>query len=149
MKIRKADKKDFEGYNILRKESLEYYKKISGEKLRFSDKQIKDEFKEILSNPKRVLLILDDGKKIKGFVIGTLIKNNYQCISYLDEIYVDKKSRRKGFSKLLLDEFSKWSRLKKARIIRLGVSIQNKKAIKLYKKIGFEIKHYEMEKRVR
>jgi|SRR3989344_642105 len=149
MKIRKADKKDFEDYKILRKESLEYYKKISDEKLRFSDKQIKNEFREILSNPKRVLLIIEEDKTIKGFIIGTLIKNNYQCNSYLDEIYVDKNFRRKGLSKLLLNEFAKWSKLKKAKIMRLGVNVNNKKAMKLYNKIGFEIKHYEMKKRLR
>ena len=149
MKIRKADKKDFEDYKILRKESLEYYKKISDEKLRFSDKQIKNEFREILSNPKRVLFIIEEDKNIKGFVIGTLIKNNYQYSTYLDEIYVDRNSRRKGFSKLLLNEFAKWSKLKKAKIMRLGVNVNNKKAMKLYNKIGFQIKHFEMEKRVR
>src|SRR3989344_6720096 len=148
MKIHKADKKDFEGYSILRKESLEYYKKISDEKLRFSDKQIKSEFEEVLSNPKRVLLIIEEDKNIKGFVIGTLIKNNYQCNTHLDEIYVDKKFRRRGFSKLLLNEFSKWSKLKKAKIVRLCVSVNNKKAMKFYKKIGFKIKHFEMEKRL-
>jgi len=149
MKIRKANKKDFEDYKILRKESLEYYKKISDQKLRFSDKQIKSEFKAILSNPKRVLFIIEEDKNIKGFVIGTLIKNNYQYSTYLDEIYVDRNSRRKGFSKLLLNEFAKWSKLKKAKIMRLGVNVNNKKAMKLYNKIGFEIKHYEMEKRLR
>ena len=149
MKIRKANKKDFEDYKILRKESLEYYKKISDQKLRFSDKQIKSEFKAILSNPKRVLFIIEEDKNIKGFVIGTLIKNNYQYSTYLDEIYVDRNSRRKGFSKLLLNEFAKWSKLKKAKIMRLGVNVNNKKAMKLYNKIGFEIKHYEMKKRLR
>ena len=95
------------------------------------------------------MFIIEEDKNIKGFVIGTLIKNNYQYSTYLDEIYVDRNSRRKGFSKLLLNEFAKWSKLKKAKIMRLGVNVNNKKAMKLYNKIGFEIKHYEMEKRLR
>ncbi len=149
MKIRKATLKDFENYKISRKESLEYYKEISNEKLKFSDKQIKKEFRDILSNTKRVLLIIEGDKKVAGFIIGTLNKNSYQCIAYLDEIYVDKNFRRKGFSRLLLNEFTKWSRSKNAKIIRIGVSVNNKKAIRLYEKIGFKIKHFEMEKELK
>ena len=38
---------------------------------------------------------------------------------------------------------------KKIKKCRLGVNIKNNKAIKLYRDMGFEIKHYEMDKKLK
>ena len=146
MIIRKVKKEDFNQYKVLRKDGLEDYQRFADDKLKISSKQIKDEFEEIFSNKKRILFVIEENKEIKAYVIGSLLKNTYQCSTYIDDIFVRKDAREKGFGKLLMNEFTKWSKSKKATKIRLGVKINNKKAISLYKKFGFDIKHYEMEK---
>jgi len=146
MVIRKVKKEDFDQYKVLRREGLEDYQKVAEEKLKISSKQIKDEFKEIFSNKGRIMFVVEENKNIKAYIIGSLLKNSYQCSTYIDDIFVKKDARRKGFGKLLMNEFTKWSKSKKATKIRLSVRVNNKKAISLYKKIGFGIKHYEMEK---
>ena len=42
-----------------------------------------------------------------------------------------------------------WAETKGATKIRLGVRTNNKKAIKFYKCVGFEVAHYEMEKLIK
>lgn len=148
MRIRKAKKEDFDQYKVLRKKGLEDYQRLADEKLKISSKRIKEELEEIFSNKKRIIFVIEENKEIKAYIIGTLIKNVYQCVTYIDDIFVRKDARKKGFGKLLIDEFTKWSKSKKATRVRLGVRVNNKKAIDLYKKIGFEIKHYEMEKEI-
>ncbi len=95
------------------------------------------------------MFVIEENQEIKAYIIGSLMKNSYQCGTYIDDIFVRKNARKKGFGKLLMNEFSKWSKLKNATKIRLGLRMNNKKAINLYKKIGFEIKHYEMEKKLK
>jgi ribosomal protein S18 acetylase RimI-like enzyme len=145
MAIRKIKKEDFNQYKVLRKEGLEDYQKLADEKLKISSKQIKKEFDGIFSNKKRIMFVIEEENKIKAYIIGTLIKNAYQRITYIDDIFVKKDARKKGFGKLLMNEFTKWSKSKRATRIRLGVRVNNKKAIGLYEKLGYEIKHYEME----
>jgi len=145
MVIRKVKKEDFDQYEVLRKEGLKDYQELAEEKLKISSKQIKEEFKGIFSNKKRIMFIVEEEKKIKAYIIGTLIKNAYQCITYIDDIFVKKDARKQGFGKLLMNEFTKWSKSKKATRIRLGVRVNNKKAIGLYEKLGYKVKHYEME----
>ena len=89
--------------------------------------------------------MVEDGE-IKAYIIGSLLKNPYQCVGYVDDIFVRKSARKRGFGKILMKEFIKWAKSKKATKVRLGVRKNNKKAIRLYKKLGFEVKHYEMEK---
>ena len=148
MVIRKVKKEDFDQYQVLRKEGLEDYQKLADEKLKISSKQIKEEFEGIFSNKKRIMFVVEENQEIKAYIIGSLMKNSYQCSTYIDDIFVKKDVRKKSFGKLLMNEFSKWSKSKKATKIRLGVRMKNKKAINLYKKIGFGIKHYEMEKAI-
>ena len=148
MVIKKVKKEDFDQYKALRKEGLEDYQKLAEEKLKISSKQIKDEFEGIFSNKKRIMFVIEENKEIKAYIIGSLLKNSYQCSTYIDDIFVKKNARKQGFGKLLMNEFTKWSKSKKATKIRLGVRMNNKKAINLYKKIGFGIKHYEMEKAI-
>tara|TARA_Y100000310_G_scaffold344156_1_gene455418 strand:+ start:1434 stop:1892 length:459 start_codon:yes stop_codon:yes gene_type:complete len=146
MVVRKMKRGDFDQYKILRKAGLEDHQKLTGEKFKISSKQIKKEFEGILDGKKRIILVVEKSRKIQGYIIGTLMKNAYQCIAYIDDLFVAKDSRKMGLGKNLVNKFSKWSKVKKATIIRLGVKINNKKAVNLYKKLGFKIKYYEMEK---
>jgi len=50
------------------------------------------------------------------------------------------------WSEQILKEFISISKKKRIKKIGLGVRINNIKAIKFYKKMGFKIAHYEVEK---
>jgi|WetSurMetagenome_2_1015567.scaffolds.fasta_scaffold47883_4 ribosomal protein S18 acetylase RimI-like enzyme len=149
MKIREIEKSDFNQYSKLRLEGLKDYQKLTKEKLKLSSQQIKKEFNNFFSDNKRFTFVIEEDKEIKAFIIGTIIKNSYQFITYIDDIFVKKDSRRKGFGKMLMNKFEKWSKSKGANGIRLGVRVNNKSAINLYKKIGYQIRHYEIEKELK
>jgi len=149
MIIRKARKKDLEQFIGLKKNSLKEYSVIAGCKIEMTNKQIKKELFEVVSNPKRVMLFVEKEGVIKGFLIATLIISEYKDFGYIDDLFVSKDARGMGFASLLVNNFFKILKGKKIRDVRLGVNIRNEKAINLYKKLGFEIKHYEMDKKLK
>jgi len=48
----------------------------------------------------------------------------------------------------LIKNFIRVTKKKEAQKLRLGVNPRNGNAIKLYKKLGFKITHYELEKKI-
>ena len=146
IKITKAKKNDFKEYLGLKEKSLKEYSKITQQKIPINHKEIKKEFKEFFNSPKRFLLFAKDGNTIVGFLIGTLITYIFRKTGYIDDIFVKREFRKKGIASLLIKNFIQITEKKGARKFRLGVNPKNKNAIKLYKKLGFKITHYELEK---
>ena len=149
MRIRKAKKEDFEQYLKLKKHSLNEYSNLINEKIKRTNNDTKKEFNEFSSSKKRFLLFMEKDNKIKGYLIGSIIRSDYQKIGYIDDLFVLKNFRKKGAAKKLIEEFIKILKRNKIKKCRLGVNIKNNKAIKLYKDIGFEIKHYDMDKKLK
>ncbi len=147
MRIRKIRKEDFKQYIKLKKISHKEYSKLIGEKVRISDDFIKKEFNDFFISGKRFLLIIED-KIIFGFLIGSIINSDYKKIGYIDDLFVAKEFRRRGIAKELIKRFIEILRERKIKMCRLGVNIKNENAINFYKKIGFKIKHYEMDKKI-
>ncbi|MBS3072973.1 GNAT family N-acetyltransferase [Candidatus Pacearchaeota archaeon] len=145
MKIRKAKKDDLKEYLKIKRESLKEYSKITWCKITLTNNQIKKELVDSISSPKRFLLFIEDDKII-GYMICSIILSEHQNYGYIDDIFVYKKFRGNGLGKMLINEFIKILRKKNIKKLRLGVNIRNKKAIKMYKELGFEVKHYEMDK---
>jgi ribosomal protein S18 acetylase RimI-like enzyme len=149
MEKRKAKKQDFDQYLKLKRQSTKEYSKLIGEKITFTDKQVKKEFNEFFSSGKRFLLIAKEDKRIIGYLIGTIVGREYQLMGYIDDIFVLKNFRNKKIGICLIKEFIEILKQNRIRKCRLGVNLKNKKAIHLYKKLGFKIKHYEMDKKIR
>ena len=147
MKIKKTKKEDLKDYIKLKKESLEDYSKLIGKKINPQPKKIKKEFNDFTSSKNKFILIISD-KEIMGYIIGVLEKNIYQKYGYIDDIFIKKGFRKKGYAKLLLKEFTKIMKSKGAKNIRLGVRKNNRKAVNFYKKNNFKMIHYEMEKEI-
>lgn len=59
------------------------------------------------------MLVIEEDKEIKAYIIGTLVKNAYQDSVYLEDIFVKKDVRKRGFGKILINEIIKWSKSKK------------------------------------
>ncbi len=142
-----AKKTDFDYYKILRLEGLNDYSQLAGEKLEVTPKRIKEEFYNILKTNRRYLLFAIDNESIVGYLIGSILKANYQHKrAYIDDLYIKKEYRRRGYAQKLMNRFIELMKNKGITKVQLGVRINNKPAISLYKKLGFKIKHYEMEK---
>ncbi|PIN93262.1 hypothetical protein COU56_03750 [Candidatus Pacearchaeota archaeon CG10_big_fil_rev_8_21_14_0_10_31_9] len=145
MKIQKAKKEDLRKYLKIKRESLKEYSKMSGCKINLTDNQIKKELIESINNPKKFTLLIGDGE-IAGYLIGSIIISEHKSYGYIDDIFIYRKFRGHGLGTDLIKEFIKILKHKKINKLRLGVNINNKKAIKLYERLGFKLKHYEMDK---
>ncbi len=152
VKIRKAVKKDFKEYLKLKEDSLREYSKIANQKIPIDIKKIKKEFNFILKSPKQSILIAEENKKMKGYLIYTLLIYSFQFSDkkgYVDDLFVDKRYRKKGLATSLINKFIKILKGKGIKKCKLGVNIKNKTALNLYKKLGFKITRYEMDKKLK
>ncbi len=87
-----------------------------------------------LENNKYIILVYLEENIVKGFILV------YKNIDYyeLEMIVVDINSRSRGIGTKLLKYFED-NYLQKNDVIYLEVAVNNEKALKLYKKFGYEI----------
>jgi len=146
MKIRKATNKDFDQYLKLRKEDISEYSNLIKKKISLvQDLQIKKEFEGMSKSKEHLILVAEKEGKLLGYLTGSIIKNIWQKSGYVDDIFTSKELKRKGIATHLMKSFIKFLKAKNIKKCKLGVNIKNKKAIKLYKKLGFKLSHYEMD----
>ena len=147
MRIRKAKKEDFYEYLNLKREEERDYSKIVGKKIIYPKNRIlKKEFLEILRDKKILLLVIEENKKLIGYMHATFFKNIYRKGGYVGDIFVLKEFRRKGIATKLINKFIKILKNRRYKMISLSVNIKNKKAVRLYKKLGFNICNYDLKK---
>jgi len=127
MKIRSATKKDkksiSELYYELHPEEKEKGKPIPIEK----------------SKIKLILLVAEENNLVVGFIWAHLIQYGFFKYGTIDELFVKKEFRRRGIGSALLGEAIKKLQNFKPRLILVGTEKTNKEAIRLYKKVGFEL----------
>lgn len=145
--IRKSKRTDLDDFILMKKLYLEDATKLTGDKICISNKQIKQEFLDILKKRNSNILILKSDKQICGFMKITLFKK--QTVSYLDDIFVKPESQGKGYGKLLFEEFLHFSKEKEVEKMGLGTRVENKRAIFMYKKYGFKIIGYNFGKKLK
>jgi ribosomal protein S18 acetylase RimI-like enzyme len=133
----------------MKSQCIEEYSKLAKEDLSLSSKQIRESFTSSMDN-KKIILLLFEGLTVKGYLEGMILRNAHKIIGYIDDIFVDKLARNKGFATQLINEFTKWANQYNSDVIRLGVRVNNSRAINLYKKLGFTVKtdFVEMERGV-
>lgn len=95
---------------------------------------VKDYFINMI-NKDNILLLYKDLDVYKGYVFAKKIDNTY----LIDGIYVDVKFRNSGIATRLLKEIINMINLRGTYKIYINVLKANKKAINLYKKLGFSI----------
>ena len=130
MKIRKAEKKDLKKISEIFK--IEYAKKPYNEK--WGSKaivKIKDYFS------RNFIFVIEDSKKIAGFVIASpyLWHDGVRCA--IDEIVVSSEYQGKGYGIKLLDYLEDFAGKRGIKAITL-FSATKSKAFKFYKKRGFK-----------
>ncbi len=147
MKIRKAKKSDFKQYLRLKKEEEKDYSKITKQKIKYpKDNILKKEFNEQLSSRRHLILVIETNKELIGYIYGTFFNTSYSKGGYIEDIFVLKNFRKKGLAIKLINEFIKILKNKGYKKIHLSVNVKNKGAIELYKKLGFELYHYDFKK---
>ena len=147
MSIRRANKKDINEYLKLKKESLKEYSKLIKEKIKFVKRYIIKEFNDAISKKNEILLLIKEDNKTKGYLLGTLVITPYYKDAYIGDLFIYKNNRKKGYATKLIKKFIDICAKKSIKKYRLGINIKNKDALGLYKKLGFKIIRYEMEKR--
>jgi len=106
--------------------------------------------KNFLRFSKKSILLVDEERGIiVGFLYGTFFKNLYDSGGFIEVIYVEKDHRRKGVATELMREFTKIVKKKRLKKIQLSVNVKNVEAFEFYKKIGYELHHYDMKKELK
>ncbi|MCX6819102.1 MAG: GNAT family N-acetyltransferase [Candidatus Aenigmarchaeota archaeon] len=90
---------------------------------------------------KKEVFVAEADKKAVGFVIFSMEFWGSDTL-FIHSFAVDKDYRKKGTGTVLLDKVIEMAKKKSARRIFLDTWVGNKKAIKFYKKRGFEICGY-------
>ena len=131
MRIRNATKKDKRGVSDL------YYELHPVEERVNKEKGLLVPIEK--SKIKPILLVAEENKQIVGFIWAHFIQYGFFKYGTIDELFVKKESRGKGIGSSLLKKAIKKLQNLKAKIILVGTEKENKEAIKLYKKVGFEL----------
>lgn len=146
MNIRRATKKDISQIINLEKERIEEGSRINKERWNEIIRQMKKDFHDIISSKSRILLLIEENKKIVAYLLGEIVITVYQRSGKIEDIFVSQSYRRMGLAQKIIKEFVRVLKIKEINKIKLDVNLKNKKAINLYKKLGFKIIQYVMAK---
>ena len=136
MIIRKATKQDVK---IIAENNISLA--LETENRRIDIGTIQKGVQKVFSDPARGFYILaENDNNIIGQVFITTEWSDWRNapIWWMHRIYVQKNWRNKGVLSLLLQELKKIAIKKKVFALRLYVFKENKEAIAIYKKLGFE-----------
>lgn len=101
---------------------------------------VKSLYEKFYNNDDICLLVAKNDENIIGYIYG-YIQNNGDSkiykVSVLDALFVEENFRSLGVASELIKSFKKWSYNYGVKYIELKVCNENKRAINLYKKIGF------------
>ena len=149
MKIRKIKDTEFEDFYNLKIEGIRYFRKISGEKIPITKAKLKKEFSKRINDRKVFLYFLEKDEKILGYLDFNIRKEIHTPTSYLNDLVIKEEFRGKGYGKKFTEWFISFSKKKGVKRIGLGTRVENKRALKLYKKLGFEIIGYNLGMKVK
>jgi GNAT superfamily N-acetyltransferase len=92
-------------------------------------------------HPRRRLFFAIDGKSVLGVAV---ISNR----NFIDGFFINKEYRGKGFGRVLMDHVCSLIR-RESGTVRVGVQSVNETAMKFYKKCGFSVNEYILDKKLR
>lgn len=151
MNIRIAKQKEIEDITNLAFEFEDYLDELEStpDSEKVPRQRIKDVLFQGFSDPKHVILVVEDEDKIIGFsdfwVYPEFIHGGQTA--YLNNIFITKKCRRQGIGSELLDETIKKAKEMKAVAMHISILPENIIAQNFYKKneINWEIKMLELK----
>lgn len=155
MEIRAATLKDLNDIQklnlMLFKKEQEEYDSLLNLKWTFG-KEGTEYFKKKLTKEDSCVFVAD----VKGEVVGYLAGGEVRAEDYrklpkvaeLESMFVLEQHRGKGVGTKLNEGFIKWCKSRKVQIIRVQASAPNNKAIRFYRKKGFESYTLILEKKI-
>lgn len=99
------------------------------------EKKLKDDLMNTIHNSN--VLILENNKKILGYVIYQ-IKEKHNKIMWIDELVVDKNSRKMGNGKNLMEKVKEIAKEEGCKRVEFCCWSFNQNAMDMYKHIGFK-----------
>lgn len=111
-----------------------------------SDKDFKQTIKEFISEKNLNIFIYVIDNNIVGYIAFEIINNSF---IYIDELAVKEDFQNKKIAKQLLDELYNYAKYININRVELGCWSFNKKAMNLYKSIGYKEKKVILEKIVK
>ena len=151
LKIRKATVKDLDIVAELFLKQLRELKKFEPS-LKVGTK--KDAKKAVRGSGKRtryfVILVAEANGEIVGFVNGLTYRHSIRNKreGFVNNIYVLPEYRRKGIATKLLTSIIKKFKMRNLTMCTLDAYVKNKKAISLWKKMGFKEDFIEFKKKI-
>jgi [ribosomal protein S18]-alanine N-acetyltransferase len=96
---------------------------------------LEEQYREIFqpSGPRRMMLVLDDGTALKGFLVARVVDAEWE----IENVGVKTSSQRLGFGTALLREFLRLAHEEGSASIFLEVRESNVPARALYSRFGF------------
>ena len=153
MIIRKATIKDFEKLKAIKLESKKDEMKYS-DSLKPLGKTINiyfEYFKAELKKKNSSVFIAEEKKPV-GIIIATYFKplriSKFSKKGYISNLFVDEEYRNKGVGKKLLNKSLKWLKDNKVKYISLEIHLENKAALKFYRKSGFKDYTLKLAKKI-
>ncbi|MDH5461800.1 MAG: GNAT family N-acetyltransferase [Candidatus Bathyarchaeota archaeon] len=139
MWVRRADESDIPILSMLAEEFMPQ------EATREKRKEI---LRHILKNPDYELLVAELEGKIAGFIDQWIIHDfaHGAKLSYIQNLYVTSKHRRKGVGSRLLGEIMKSAKKKGVLEIHVVTEFGNRSAINLYRKYGLVRESLQLER---
>lgn len=131
MKIRNATKRDKKAISEL------YYELHPVEEKENKEKGLLVPIEKSKIIP--ILLVAQENKQIAGFVWAHFIQYGFFKYGTIDEFFVKKEFRGRGIGTNLLKKAIERLEKLNPKIILVGTEKENKEAIRLYQKIGFEL----------
>lgn len=145
MKIRLADKNDFEEILSLVMKNMEYHMKMNKqdwEPIEDIKREEAKELKEDLKDPKTKIFIAEEDNGSVGYINLSLHKKNPYTKTRrkgeIDDLFVLKKFRKKRIGKALVRNALEYFRSKSVKSVSLSVNSQNIPALKFYENFGFK-----------
>jgi len=86
-----------------------------------------------------IILVAREDGKLKGFVLANFMQHLIYRFGYIEELYINKDSRRKGIGSSLIKAVMKKLKDLKVGLVFIGTDKENKNAIRLYKNAGFKL----------
>jgi len=112
----------------------------------FNRSDFQKQVKETVVHPRDKILVLDVDGEIAGFLWLEEYDEEDGTTGYICDIHVDKKYRNKGFGKYMLATAEDHFKNRGIKRLQLEVAENNKPALNLYLKNGFELVRYPYNK---
>lgn len=153
--LRKMKQEEFPAYrdyfiNDYGKEITENYGHSLTRSLQIAQQELEEDLPLNITTPEHYLFCIELDKKINPKIIGYMWykKQENDNSIFIMDFYIYEKHQNKGYGTASIEVLEKKLSNNGVNEIKLRVAFGNKRALALYKKLGFNITGYNMIKKI-